>query len=676
MPETPRLRPWGHATIDTACPLDCPDSCSLHVSVEEGKIKKIDGSHRSQTTGGYICAKVRNFDRRVYGEDRLLYPGLRTGPKGKGVFARVGWDEALDAVAGAFAEVRDRWGGEAILPFSYGGSNGLLSQDTQDAELWRKLGTSRLARTVCAAPTGAAFQALYGKMPGVTYADYAHAKLIVIWGANPSASHIHLVPVIREAQRHGAALVVIDPRYTQLARLADLYLAIRPGTDLPVALAVHRFLFENGQADMAFLAGHARGVSELRARAADWPTDRAAAEAGIDAEKLDRFARMYAERSPAVIRCGWGLERSRSGGSAAMAVLALPAVGGKFGVRGGGYTMSNSMAWGLRAAMWIQTPEPATRLVNMNHLGRALTEYDRPPVRALFVYNCNPAVTMPDQSRVLRGLARDDLFTVVFDQVLTDTARYADVLLPATTFLEHYDIAKAYGPVSLQLVQPAIDAVGEARSNPDVFSALAARLGFADDAEGDAETLIRVTSAMPENIRTDLLDHGVATPPHDGAPVQFVDVFPRTPDGKIDLHSEALAASAPVGLYVYQPDPATDRYPLALISPASSRTISSTLGELREHTAKLEMHPEDASARGLSEGDSVRVFNDLGEVQCELKVTPIVRTGTVSLPKGLWRKSTFNGLTANALAPDTLADLGGGACFNDARVEVASLGRH
>ena len=676
MPDTPRSRSWGHATIDTACPLDCPDSCSLHVSVEEGKITKIDGSHRSSTTNGFICAKVRNFDRRVYGEDRLLYPGLRTGPKGKGVFSRVNWDEALDAVAGALAEVRDRWGGEAILPFSYGGSNGLLSQDTQDAELWRKLGTSRLDRTVCAAPTGAAFKALYGKMPGVTYADYAYAKLIVVWGANPSTSGIHLVPVIREAQRRGAALVVIDPRYTQLARLADLYLAIRPGTDLPVALAVHRFLFENGLADMAFLAGHARGVSELRARAADWPTDRAAAEAGIDAEKLDRFARMYAERSPAVIRCGWGLERSRSGGSAAMAVLALPAVGGKFGVRGGGYTMSNSMAWGLRAAMWIQTPEPATRLVNMNHLGRALTEYDRPPVRALFVYNCNPAVTMPDQSRVLRGLARDDLFTVVFDQVLTDTARYADVLLPATTFLEHYDIAKAYGPVSLQLVQPAIDAVGEARSNPDVFSALAARLGFADDADCDAETLIRVTSAMPENIRTDLLDHGIATPPHEGAPVQFVDVFPRTPDGKIDLHSEALAASAPVGLYVYQPDPATDRYPLALISPASSRTISSTLGELRQHTAKLEMHPEDASARGLSEGDSVRVYNDLGEVQCELKVTPIVRTGTVSLPKGLWRKSTFNGLTANALAPDTLADLGGGACFNDARVEVASLGRH
>jgi anaerobic selenocysteine-containing dehydrogenase len=234
---------WGRSTIETACPLDCPDSCSLAVSVERGRIIAIDGSSRAPHTRGFICAKVRGFDRRVYGEDRMLYPGLRTGPKGAGVFQRVSWDEALDAVAGALREVRDRWGGEAILPFSYGGSNGLLTQDTADAELWRRLGTSRLLRTVCAAPTGAANQALYGKMPSVTYADYVHARLIVVWGANPSSSGIHLVPVIREAQRRGAALVVVDPRATQLARLADLHLAIRPGTDLPVALAVHHYLF-------------------------------------------------------------------------------------------------------------------------------------------------------------------------------------------------------------------------------------------------------------------------------------------------------------------------------------------------------------------------------------------------------------------------------------------------
>jgi anaerobic selenocysteine-containing dehydrogenase len=676
MPRADAPSSWGHSTIETTCPLDCPDSCSLSVTVERGKIVTIDGSHRSPTTHGYICAKVRNFDRRVYGEDRLLYPGLRTGPKGSGVFARVGWDEALDAVAGALGEVRDRFGGEAILPVSYGGSNGLLSQDTHDAELFRGLGASRLARTVCAAPSGAAAQALYGKMPGVAYQDYLHARLIVVWGANPSVSGVHLVPIIREAQRRGAKLVVVDPRATQLARVADLHLAVRPGTDLPVALAVHRFLFDQGLADLGFLETHARGVPRFRARAAEWPIARAAAEAGIDPQQLERFARLYAEVSPAVIRCGWGLERNRSGGSAVMAVLALPAVAGKFGVRGGGYTMSNSSAWGLKSAAWIERPEPATRLVNMNHLGRALTEYIDPAVQLLFVYNCNPAVTMPDQNRVLKGLAREDLFTVVFDQVLTDTARYADVVLPATTFLEHYDVARAYGPISLQLVQPVIDAVGESRSNAEVFNELAMRLGLSVGDEGDAETLMRVSAAMPEHLRTGLMERGIAPAPHGGAPVQFVDVRPRTPDGLIDLYPDALADTGRAGLYGYQADPASDRHPLALISPASPRTISSTLGELREHVAKLEMHPEDAAARGLAEGDAVRVFNDLGEVECELKVTPLVRPGVVGLPKGLWRKSTANGLTANALVPDTLTDLGGGACFNDARVEVASVGKH
>jgi len=359
-----------------------------------------------------------------------------------------------------------------------------------------------------------------------------------------------------------------------------------------------------------------------------------------------------------------------------MAVLALPAVGGKFGVRGGGYTMSNSASWDLRAAMWIDTPEPPTRPVNMNQLGRALTEFDDPPVRLLFVYNCNPAVTMPDQTRVLRGLAREDLFTVVFDQVLTDTAKYADVILPATTFLEHYDIAKAYGPISLQLVRPVIDAVGEARPNGEVFSELARRLGFTHDGEDDTETLLRVTSRFPDDVRTGLVERGMADPPFGGAPVQFVDVFPRTPDGKIDLYPEALAATTPEGLYVYRPDPATPDYPLALISPATSHTISSTLGELRDRPARLEMHPDDARARGIEEGDEVRVFNALGEVHCEASISPRLRPGVVCLPKGLWRKSTKNGLTATALAPDTLTDFGGGACFNDARVQVALLGRH
>jgi anaerobic selenocysteine-containing dehydrogenase len=671
-----RSETWGHSTVRTACPLDCPDSCTLDVTVEKGRVVKIDGGTANPATRGFICAKVRRFGERVYGEDRVLYPAIRQGRRGQGVFTRVTWDEALDHIAERMTAIREEFGGEAILPFCYGGSNGLLTQDTNDALLFRAFGTSRLARTVCAAPTGAANQALYGKMPGVAYADYVHARLIVLWGVNPAASGIHLIPYLKEARKAGAKLVVIDPRTTNLAKQADLHLAPRPGTDLPIALALHRYLFDNGHADTAFLAAHTRGADRLRARAQEWTIAAAAETAGIDASELHRFADLYASSVPALIRCGWGLERNRNGGSAAAAIMALPAVGGKFGARGGGFSMSNSSAWGIKAAQWVNdVPEPSTRLVNMNHLGRALTEYADPPVKMLFVYNCNPLATMPDQNRVLAGLQREDLFTVVYEQVFTDTARYADVVLPATTFLENYDIAKGYGPISLQLVRPVIEPIGEARPNAEVFSDLAARLGVGE-AEEETDTLLRIVSRIPETVGRDLMEQGVAAPPFGGAPIQFVDVFPLTPDRKIDLYPETLDSEAPSGLYAYQPDPATERYPLALISPATEKTVSSTLGELRERTAVLPMHPRDAAARGIAQSDPVRVFNDLGEMHCPCALNPDIRPGTISIPKGLWRKSTYNGATSNAVVPDSLTDLGGGACFNDARVEVALLGRH
>ncbi len=667
---------WGHSTVRTACPLDCPDSCTLDVTVEKGRIVSIDGGDANPVTRKYICAKVRRFADHVYGEDRLLYPAVRRGAKGQGTFTRVSWEEALDLIASRMIEIRDRDTAEAILPFCYGGSNGLLTQDTNDAALFRTFGASRLARTVCAAPTGTANQMLYGKMAAVSYQDYVHARLIILWGVNPSASGIHLVPFLKEARQKGAQLVVIDPRATSHARQADLHIAPRPGTDLPLALAVHRHLFESGAADERFIAEHTTGADQLRASASEWTFERAAEVAGVPTAQVAQLAEMYAAASPALVRCGWGLERNRNGGSAAAAVLALPAVGGKFGVRGGGYSMSNSMAWGIKAAAWMNdTPEPPTRLVNMNHLGRALTEYDSPPVQMLFVYNCNPLATMPDQQRVLEGLMREDLFTVVYEQVCTDTARYADVVLPATTFLENYDIAKSYGPISLQLVRPVIEPVGEARPNNEVFSELAERLGIGH-AEEETDTLLRIAGKLPATVRENLMEHGAAVPAHDGTPIQFVDVFPLTPDGKVNLFSEALDRSAPAGLYGFQPDPGSERYPLALISPASEKTISSTLGELRQRAAVLQMNPADAQARSLATDDPVRVFNELGEVHCPVALNKDIRPGTVSLPKGLWRKSTYNGATSNTLVSDSLTDLGGGACFNDARVQVASLGRH
>jgi anaerobic selenocysteine-containing dehydrogenase len=421
----------------SACPLDCPDACSLDVTIENGRVTKLDGSReRNPITEGYICAKVRKFPEQLYGKERLLEPMLRVGEKGEGVFEPLSWQQALSLAAKRLVETRDHYGGEAILPYSYGGSNGYLSQDTTDALLFHRLGASRLARTVCAAPTGKAAMGLYGKMEGVAINDYPAARLVVVWGCNPAVSGIHLVPPIQAACDAGAKLVVIDPRATPIAKQADLHLALRPGTDLVVALAVIRELFASGRADRAFLDQHTTRADELERRAAPWTLDRAAEVAGVPLADLARLVDLYSSISPAVVRCGWGLERNRNGGSAVAAVLALPAVAGKFGVRGGGYTLSNSAAWKMNAES-ISGPEAPTRTINMNRLGAALTTTTARPIHLLFVYNSNALMTTPNQTLVRRGLEREDLFTIVFDQVLTDTARYADLVLPATTFLEH-----------------------------------------------------------------------------------------------------------------------------------------------------------------------------------------------------------------------------------------------
>jgi len=674
---------WGRSTVHTACPLDCPDSCSLAVDVEQGKIAGIDGSQVAPSTNGFICGKVRRFDRRVYGEDRLLYPAVRAGGKGEGSFRRVSWTEAIELIATRFSEIARKHGSEAILPVSYGGSNGWLTHEATDRLLFRRIGASELARTVCAAPTGAAAMGMYGKMAGVAYEDYDAANLIIIWGCNPAVTGVHIVPHIKEAQKRGAKLIVVDPRATLLARQADIHLAPRPGTDLPVALAIHRYLFEEHGAAAAFLQEHADGVDELRAAAAEWTFERAAAVASIDAAILRRAAEMYAEASPAVIRCGWGLERNRNGGNAVLAVLALPAVAGKFGVPGGGYTMSNSAAFGTKPYTW--DAPTSSRVVNMNRVGRALVGEDpgfaehETPIKGLFVYNCNPLATLPDQNRMRRGLEREDLFTVVFEQVMTDTARYADVILPATTFFEHYDVARGYGAYHMHVVRPVIEPIGESRPNVEVFNDILHRMQPEASAGSDfdeTEALMQLAAQMGDARSGPMFADGLAPPPYGGRPIQFVTVMPHTPDGRMHLHPAELAAQTGGRLYEFRPDPATADYPLALISPASEKTVSSTLGELRRKIAVLLMHPDDARERGLSTGDSVRVFNELGEVHCEVDITPETGAGTVVLPKGLWMRNTWNQQTANALAPDSLTDLAGGACFNDARVQVALLARH
>lgn len=661
--------------LESACPLDCPDTCSLEVRVVDGRVVKVDGSRLNPITQGYICAKVRKAPEHLYGPDRILRPARRVGPRGpreSSRFEEISWDQALGLAAEKLREARDRWGGESILPFYYGGSNGLLTQDSTDQRLFFRLGASRLAATVCAAPSGQATTLMYGKMAGVALHDFRHARLIVLWGVNPSASGIHLVPYIKEAQDAGARLVVIDPRRTPLAKKADLHLSPRPGSDLAIALAAIRWFFEEGRADLTFLTQHATGAEELARRALPWTFERAAEVSGVPAADIERFVRLYADSSPAVIRTGWGLERNRNGGSAMAAAIALPAVAGKFGVRGGGYTMSNSGVWqGVfdRDAA-VREAEPETRIVNMNRLGETLLQGD-PPVKVLFVYNCNPLATMPNQEAVRRGLAREDLFTIVFDQVWTDTARVADLVLPATHFLEHSDIIRGYGSYALYHTRPVAAPAGEARHNPEVFSELIHRLGLARP--GEPETADELAAALlrpAERMGADLERDGIAAPDCGPEPVQFVDAFPLTPDRRIHLVPEELDREAPRGLYAFQEDPGTERYPLALISPATSQRISSTFGQLVRDQVPLEIHPLDAAARGIASGDVVRVWNELGEVRVLARLNPDLRPGVVFLPKGLWSHNTLSGNTSNALVPDTYTDLGEGACFNDARVEV------
>lgn len=667
------------SVVHATCPLDCPDRCSLSVEVEDGRVVSVGGSRVNPVTDGYICSKVRGYSKRVHGPDRLTFPMRRTGPKGDGVFERITWDEALSEIVSKLSAIRAKHGGEAILPFSYGGSNGLVSQGIVDERLFRALGALQLDRNICAYQTGFAADALYGKMASVDFPDFEKARMIVIWGANPKHSNLHLMPHLKRARERGARIALVDPRRTLGSAYLDWHLPVRPGTDVVLALAMIGHLERTGRADRAFLAAHADGYEELLAKARGVTLEDAEAVTGVAASLIAAVADAYADASPALVRCGWGVERNRNGEAAVAAILALPAIAGKFGVPGGGYAMSASESYGVN---WdkLTGPKSTAATANMAQLGRELLERT-PRVRALFVYDTNPAVTLPDQRRVLEGLRRDDLFTVVFDQVLTDTARYADVVLPATTFLEHTEVHTSYGTYAVQLSEPVIPPVGEARPNVAVFRELAVRLGVALDVpEGDGllETVLDAVDGPledgaagaargPERLARLRRDKVLRFQFPGDRPVQFGTVFPRTPGARIRLWPAALGPEP----YAYQPEAADAAHPLVLISPSTDKSVCSTLGEYGFDDGYVELSREDAAARRLREGDAVRVHNALGEVRVALHVNPAIRAGVALLPKGLWNRHTRNGFVGTALVPDFVSPLSGGACYNDCRVEVS-----
>jgi anaerobic selenocysteine-containing dehydrogenase len=504
----------------TACPLDCPDLCALEVTVAPDgaggeRVAKVAAGEGTPLTAGIICGKVRNIADHVHGDHRVRTPLVRH----RGELRPASWDAALELVAGRLAEIRARVGGEAILPFHYGGSNGWLTEGALASRFFRRLGATHLLGSFCALPTGAAQSAMFGDIPSAALEDLEHSELVILWGVNPSASGIHLVPILDRVLARGGTLIVVDPRRTPLARRAHLHLAPRPGTDLPLALAAIGHLFSTGRADRAFLAAHTVGADVLEARAAAWPLPAAADVCGVPAAQIAELAERLVRARPAMVRAGWGLERTRNGCGAAAAVMALPAVAGAFGVRGGGLCMSNGHAgWGVSKEAAIGAPPPTTRQLNMVELGRAL-DPDRglrdPAIEAVFVYNCNPVATAPDQLAVRRGLARPDVLTIVHDAVMTDTAALADVVLPATTFLEHREIRRGYGAMRLYDSPPVIAPIGQARSNNALFAELLARLGLARPGEPttDAE-LADAIFAGPRGaeLRAQLRDHGGREP--------------------------------------------------------------------------------------------------------------------------------------------------------------------
>ena len=664
-------------TLSTSCVLDCPDTCSLEVTVEDGVIAKIDAAFDSgnPVTNDFICSKVRHFAKRVYHEDRLLHPMRRVGAKGSGAFTPISWDEAIEEVASRLGAIRDEHGGEAILPYYYGGSNGFMTDELVDSIFFARLGASRLGKTICAAPTSAVAEDMYGKMAGVAFPDYVEADAILIWGANPKASNIHLIPYLREAKSRGAFIAVVDPVRQLSKDLVDLHLPVFPGADLPLALGMIDHWSKEGKLDRDFIEQHALGLEPLLKAASSWPLEKAAAEAGVDEVKLRELADRFASASRALLRCGWGLERNQNGGQAVAAVMAIPALLGKFGQRGSGFTLSNSGAGRMDDSQIWDRASWQTRVINMTELSLVLNTPPDPPIRGLFVFNCNPVATVPDQNGIIQGLSRDDLFTVVSEQVMTDTARYADIVLPATTFLEHRELKLSYGNYVVGATEPVIEPRGEARTNIALFSALGRAMGFTDEAfrwsEDDArEKIIAAIRLNGKPVSAEPLRagkfHGYD---FDGpAPIQFENVFPATPGGKIQLTPECL------GERPYHYDPVRSEFPLALISPATSKTVSSTLGEFNLPELRATLHPGDAEPRGIKSGDRVRVFNELGEVMCHARVDERVRAGVVHIPKGAWMKSSLNQRVSTALTPTHVNVVAGGACFNDARVEVERLG--
>ena len=688
--------------VHAACPHDCPDACGVLITVEDGRATKIQGDPSHPVTRGFLCAKVAKYLDRVYSPGRVLYPMRRVGPKGphqgggQRAFERISWDEALDEITSRFRSIISDFGSEAILPFSYGGTLGVLGNASMDRRFFHRLGASQLLRTICTAAGEEGIKSVLGGKLGTEPEQFRHSRYIIAWAANIHGNNVHLWPFIEEARRAGAKLVVIDPYRTRTAKCADWYLPINPGTDVALALGMMHVIINEGLHDSDYVARYTMGFEQLREKVQEYPPEKVAKWTGISAGDIIKLARDYATVRPAVIRLNYGVQRSERGGMATRTVCMLPCITGSWKEVGGGLQMSISGAFVLRpeaiqgAELMQKTLGRPARTINMVELGKALNTVTDPPVKALFVYNSNPAAVCPNHNEVVRGLRRPDLFTVVHEQFFTDTTDYADIVLPATTFFEHKDLQKSYGHYYLQISNQAIEPLGECRSNVELFRSLAERMGFDESCFRESvdemiDLALDSGNSWLRGIDRERLEReGHARLAFDGSEnkpfLPFAQGNFPTRSGKAELYSEGLADQGldPVAAFI---PPAESRhgdqvkaFPLELLARKADNFLNTTFCNVPsvqelEDAGTLEISTADARTRGIAEGDTVRVFNKRGDIRLRARVNGAVQPGVVSARLN-WAKLSQDFRNINVLTSEKLTDMGNAPAFYSVLVEV------
>lgn len=676
-----------------ACPHDCPDTCALLVTVEDGRAVEVRGDPAHAPTQGVLCTKVGRYLERTYSDQRVLHPMRRVGRKGEGRFERISWDEALDTIARRFADIAASPDGpQAIVPYSYAGTMGLLQYGSMDRRFFHRLGASLLDRTICATAGKAGWTATIGAAMGMDVERFAESGLILVWGSNAVASNLHFWTRAQQAKRRGAKLIAIDPYRSATAEKCHEHLALLPGTDAALALGIMHLLIAEGRLDRDYIEHHTLGFDALAQRAADYPPERVAAICGLDVAQVVGLARDYGTLRPAAIRVNYGLQRHAGGGNAVRAIACLPALVGAWRDPAGGALLSSSGTYPVDHAA-LERPDlirGTPRTINMSTIGDALLEARDPPVRALYVYNSNPVAVAPESAKVVAGFAREDLFCVVHEIFQTDTADYADILLPATTQLEQTDIHSSYGHLHALANNPAIAPLGEAKPNTEVFRLLAARMGFDEPCFGDSDDDLARQAFVVTHPRASGIDWDTLR--RDGwqrlsVPTRYAPFaqggFP-TPSGKCEFVCEALARDGhdPLPTFVapresVQSNPAlAARYPLAFLSPPARNFLNTSFANLpsfvaEEKTPWLDLHRDDAAPRGIDSGNRVRIFNDRGSFTATARVGDKARPGVVVCPSIWWRKLAPDGQNANAVTSQALTDLGRAATFYDCLVEVA-----